>query len=623
MLTMRKRPWILLAVAVLAALGAAGYLARGELRAWAFSVTGEEDTLAQIRGVGQLALNLTHRPLKLEAETATNYGGVYPYGINTFLHQEVEPEKREESLRLIAAAGFRWIRQEFPWADIEVHGRGDFIDRRNDPAGVDAWAKYDQIVDLAEQYNVQIIARLSSPPAWSRAAGDSMGAFAPPDDFDDYANFAAAVAERYRGRIRFYQVWNEPNIYPEWGEQLVSPEGYTDLLCRAYRAIKTADPDAVVLSAPLAPTVELSGRDFNDYLFLQRMYDAGAGDCFDILSVQDYGLWSGPTDRRIRPFMVNYARPLLIRDMMVRNGDAGKAMWISEMNWNAAPEDVDPRYGRVTLEQQAQYAVLAYQRAQREWPWVGVVAFWYFKRADYEWLDGRRPEAYFQMADPDFNLMPVYSAVQELTSQPPVMYAGGYYADHWAVSYGEGWQPWPGDLDRARAASEGAEPVSFMFSGSALRIVLSEGRSPGAGVTLSVDGGPAREALQWRGGRGLHTAVIEPVGTPVIAQFVVRDAPRWWLWALIGAGLLAGGGLGIYRVRRARQVHHSTSAGAMSFGDAARCADRPCHDVQEVAPAICRPEGRRLEPTAVLPEGRCAGRRGDALAADRGMCARA
>jgi hypothetical protein len=563
MLTMRKRPWILLVIAALAALGAAGYLARDGLRVWAFSVTGEEDTLAQIRGVGQLALNLTHRPLKLEAETATNYGGMYPYGINTFLHQEVEPEKREESLRLIAAAGFRWIRQEFPWADIEVHGRGDFIDRRNDPAGVDAWAKYDQIVDLAEQYNVQIIARLSSPPAWSRAADDSMGAFAPPDDFDDYANFAAAVAARYRGRIRFYQVWNEPNIYPEWGEQLVSPEGYTDLLCRAYRAIKAADPDAVVLSAPLAPTVELSGRDFNDYLFLQRMYDAGAGDCFDILSVQDYGLWSGPTDRRIRPFMVNYARPLLIRDMMVRNGDAGKAMWISEMNWNAAPEDVDPRYGRVTLEQQAQYAVLAYQRAQQEWPWVGVVAFWYFKRADYEWLDGRRPEAYFQMADPDFNLMPVYSAMQELTSQPPVMYPGSHYADHWAVSYGEGWQPWPGALDRARAASEGAEPVSFMFSGSALRIVLGEGRSPGAGVTLSVDGGPAREALQWRGNRGLHTVVVEPAGTLVIAQFVVRDAPRWWLWALIGAGLLAGGGLGIYRVRRAQQAHHSASAGAI------------------------------------------------------------
>ena len=51
---------------------------------------------------------------------------VSPYGINVFLEQEVEPEKRARSLELVAQAGFRWIRQQFPWEDIEIHGRGDF-----------------------------------------------------------------------------------------------------------------------------------------------------------------------------------------------------------------------------------------------------------------------------------------------------------------------------------------------------------------------------------------------------------------------------------------------------------------------------------------------------------------
>ncbi|HEC21875.1 MAG TPA: hypothetical protein ENI95_03040 [Chloroflexi bacterium] len=527
------------------ALGAAGLL---WLRAHAFDLTGEEDLTSQIGGLAQLALNVVYRRPETQPFAAIEHTGVNPFGINTFLHQEVEVSKREEQVRLIAEAGFHWIRQEFPWEDIEIHGRGDFVDRRNDPEGIDAWAKYDNIVDLAEQYDLEIIARLSNPPAWSRAAGDEPGTYAPPDNFDDFANFAAVVARRYRGRIRYYQIWNEPNIYPEWGEQPVDPEAYTELLCAAYRAIKAVDPEAVILSGALAPTAELSGRDLNDYIFLQRMYDAGAGECFDILSMQGYGLWSGPTDRRLRPLIVNYGRNRLIRDIMVQNGDAHKAIWISEMNWNVAPEDVEPRYGRVTLDQQARWAPLAYERAQREWPWVGVINFWYFKRASDDWLAERRPEAYFQMAAPDFTLMPVYETMQGYATRPPVMYPGNHWADDWTVTYGEGWRPWLHEGDRARIASEGAGPVTFTFEGTSLKIVFGAHENPNYGLVYRVDGGPPLTLDQcclqetiWRGRRGRHTVEIEPVGKVVITHFVVRDDPRVTPGALLaGAVLLTG-----------------------------------------------------------------------------------
>ncbi len=81
-----------------------------------------------------------------------------PYGMNTFLEQEVLPEVREEILRMLSDSGFRYIRQQFPWEDIEIHGKNDFVDRRNNPEGVDSWAKYDNIVDLAEKYDIEIIA---------------------------------------------------------------------------------------------------------------------------------------------------------------------------------------------------------------------------------------------------------------------------------------------------------------------------------------------------------------------------------------------------------------------------------------------------------------------------------
>ncbi len=392
-----------------------------------YDLTGEEEWDGQLLGMGHW-LNTAVRPQPQLAPDQVTKGTNALFGVNTFLQQEVEPEKRERSLQLIRDAGFQFIRQEFPWEDIEIHGKGDYTDRRNDldgdgvPDPVDAWAKYDQIVELANQYDVQILARLDNPPAWTRALTDTIGTYAPPDDYNDFGDFVAAVAQRYRGQITYYQIWNEPNGNLEWGNpdlSPVNPEAYTELLCLAYRRIKAVDPQAVILAGALTPTIEISGRNLNDLIFLERMYAAGAGDCFDIMSAQGYGLFSGPTDRRLRPTVINYPHHMLIRDVMVRHGDEEKPIWISEMAWNVAPAELPAAYGRVTEEQQARYAVEAYQRAAAEWPWIGVVNYWFFKRpADYE---RNQSWYYFRLLEPDFTPLPVWDALAAYASTTPVV----------------------------------------------------------------------------------------------------------------------------------------------------------------------------------------------------------
>jgi hypothetical protein len=365
-----------------------------------WSLTGEEAPAAQLRGMVEWLGNFTRVQPRTEPDAQLQHVEVNPYGINTFLEQEVEPAKRERQAQMIAEAGFRWIRQEIPWEDIEIHGRGDFIDRRNDPNGIDAWAKYDHIVDLVEQYGLELQARIDKPPAWSRSYEDATG-YAPPDNWDDYINFVTTFAQRYQGRIRYYQIWNEPNIYPEWGENAIDPEGYTDVLCQAYAALKAVDPNNVVISAALSPTIALSARDLNEFIFLQRMYDAGAKDCFDILSTQGYGFFSGPADQRMRPTTLTFSRSIYLRDVMVANGDASKPIWISEAAWNPVDSPDVPdianrlQFGRATPEQAARYMPLAYQRAQQEMPWVGVINYWFFKRADD--TDKNQPYYYFRM----------------------------------------------------------------------------------------------------------------------------------------------------------------------------------------------------------------------------------
>ncbi len=299
---------------------------------------------------------------------------------------------------------------------------------------------------MTESYGLRLLARLSNPPAWARAA-ENAGDFAPPDDFQDYVNYAVAVAQRYRGRIHHYQIWNEPNIYPEWGDNPVSPAGYADLLCRTYQALKAVDPDIVVVSGAMAQTIALDGLNMSDLVFLQALYDAGGGACFDVLSAQGYGLRSGPTDRRLRATSVNVARHTYLRDIMVRNGDAHKPIWLAEAAWNATldatlpPADITQysNFGNVSQQQAAEYMPLFYDRVQQEWSWIGNTMYWFFTRPNP--FESDQAFYYFRMAEPDyqpekptFSPLPVYNSVRDyIKNQAPVLYRGRHQAETWQM----------------------------------------------------------------------------------------------------------------------------------------------------------------------------------------------
>jgi hypothetical protein len=442
--TYTSRKWFgfrlrtLMLLAALALIGSAALgldlASEGLIYDYLWNVTGETEPGQQLLGFGQYLMRWTRAQPDTQPYTRVDHTDVSPYGVNTFLEQEVEPEKREQQVQMIADAGFKWIRQQFPWEDIEIHAKDDFTDRRNLAAvgEISAWAKYDHIVDLTDQYGLAIIARLNGPmPVWSLPEG-ATNRSTPPANIQDFVDYAAAVAQRYQGRIRYYQVWNEPNLYPEWGDQTVSAEDYTDLLCRTYAALKAIDPENVVITGAIGPTIDLSGVNAYDLLYLQRMYQAGAGACFDVLSVQGYGLWSGPTDRRLRQTTINYQRHLWIRDMMVQNGDAHKPIWISEAGWNPIPNDPSiaylDRYGRVTMEQAAAWGPMAYERAIKEWPWIGVICWWYFKPSDEREIN--QSNYYFRLVEPDFTPTPVYHALKAYMTgeQPKVIGAGRHSA---------------------------------------------------------------------------------------------------------------------------------------------------------------------------------------------------
>lgn len=499
--------------------------ARGTSRGWLWEATGEESAWEAVKGVGALvALRLTGPRLELEPDAPIDHLGASPYGVNAFLQLEADPEVVRRSLAMLRDAGIGWARQQFPWEDIEIHARGDFEDRRNEPAR-SAWDKYDRLVKLAGEYGIGLLVRLDDPPDWAYAPDEPRGHRGPPADPADYARFVAAVVGRYCGQVRYYQLWNEPNIYPEWGERDVDPAGYAALLREAAAAARAACPDVVVVSAAMAQTTEAGGRNMDDLKYLAALYDAGWADDFDVLAVQGFGLWTGPTDRRVSPDRANFNRLLLARDLMVRRGDAAKAMWITEMGWDSPPESMDAPFGRVPEAVRAEYTVRAFERMAAEWPFVGVGFVWHFRRPDREWH--ARPEGWFRLVEPEFDETPAFAALRELALRPPVLDRGRHEVDAVALERFGPWRSVPpegeGPAD-AVVGSVGAElALRFAGDGVALRLAPAPAAaSPAPTATLAAadaTGTAAPEAA----GDAIPTAAPSVALPATTTLFVVLD----------------------------------------------------------------------------------------------------
>ncbi len=325
---------------------------------------------------------------------------VNPLCANFFLHQEVESWKQEKTLQMAQEAGIVWAKQQFPWEEAEP-GKGEF-----------AWSKFDQIVGLFEKYHLQIIARLDRPPNWTKK--DPRFRQGPPDNLNDFGDYVFAFISRYKERVRYVQVWNEPNLWNEWGGQPPNASQYLELLKITYARAKQADASVQVLSAPLAPTLEESPFALSEIIYLDQLYRLGAQRYFDILSANAFGQ-DLPPDDPPRATVLNFARVVLQRQVMEKYGDTQKAIWINEYGWNASPAYFMVRDGaliwqRVSEEKQAAYTVRGIEKARAEWPWVGLLCIWYFRQVGN--IPAERSDHYFRLLDPDFTPRQVYEAVK-------------------------------------------------------------------------------------------------------------------------------------------------------------------------------------------------------------------
>jgi hypothetical protein len=213
----------------------------------------------------------------------------------------------------------------------------------------------------------------------------------PPANPGDYASFVGEFAGRYCGRVQAIEVWNEQNLWYEWGGETLDARRYVQLLAAAYRAIKTACPGMIVVSGAPTPTGAAPPAAIRDTTYLEQMYRAGLKQFSDAIGVHPSG-YGNPPDARVQDFQAgNYSRPSHVNDssfyfrntmeqyrnIMVKYGDANKRLWPTEFGWASTGSPLPGyEYALYNTEQdQAAYISRAFEM-MRNWGFVGVAFLW-------------------------------------------------------------------------------------------------------------------------------------------------------------------------------------------------------------------------------------------------------
>lgn len=341
------------------------------------------------------------------------------YGIQAFLWWR--PEIADRDLNLIKEAGFRWVKQTFAWEDIEGGGRGHFN-----------WEHADRVVEQVNAKGLKLLARVSTDPQ-----GGVKWAGPPPDNIPYFAEFLHTMATRYRGRIHAYQIWNEPNLAREWGGKRPNPQEYVQMLKAAYQAIKSADPNAIVISAGMAPTGTNNEQAMPDDLFYREMYEAMGGSStgyFDMLGVHAAGYAAPPevspdeAAAKEIPYggerFFTFRRVEDIRQIMLEYGDEDTRVAILEFGWTTDPRPDSPYYWHgagagIDQFKQGCYIVRAFEWAKNNWqPWIGVMTLIYMPKL--EWTPDDE-QYWWAIMDPSpidqLHLRPAYVMVKNYLTQ--------------------------------------------------------------------------------------------------------------------------------------------------------------------------------------------------------------
>ena len=310
------------------------------------------------------------------------------------------------SMRMAREAGFTHAKMMLRWEAVEP-SPGNLVWKQTQEND------FDNIMKPARNEGMLMIVRVDGVPGW--AGGSPANA-----SLEAVRGFYEEAARHGKGTVVGYEILNEPNLDREWGGP-PSAGAYTAFLRAAYQGIKAGDPDALVIGGGPAPgTGNHPGATIEDVDFLNGMYDAGAAGVMDALSVHNYG---GNTPPEMDPSEcgICFRRAELYREVMVRRGDGGKPVWLTEWGYlvDAGQDMGQYDWMKVSADAQADYLVRAFRYAFTHWPWLAGSLLYNIDGAasPYQNYGGFDAKAWFSILNHDYSPRPAYGALQSMGTE--------------------------------------------------------------------------------------------------------------------------------------------------------------------------------------------------------------
>jgi len=269
----------------------------------------------------------------------------------------------DPALPHLAALGAKWARVQTGWGRCETQ-RGVY-----DFGWLDATVDKLRAVGIEPWFNVGYGNQLYTPDA-PHPTAVGWTPVREPEARAGWAAFCEALARHYAGRVRFYEVWNEPDIKPFWTPYDPSPADYAELVKLTAPALGRGDGAVKVVGGATAMAL-----GHNGFEWVQGCFEAGMGEHIDAFS---YHIYSPTPEPRYEPM-----QPTL--RALVERYRPGLPLWQGE---SGAPSKAVP--GQALAEYEFD--------EQRQ-------AVWDARRALLDLSHGAALSAFFHIADFQFYII--------------------------------------------------------------------------------------------------------------------------------------------------------------------------------------------------------------------------
>jgi hypothetical protein len=312
------------------------------------------------------------------AALPANFWGVVP---------QIPPTVQD--LQKLKRGGVESIRVPVSWGSVQPQRGGGWD-----------WSDADALIGAAAAAHLNVLPFLSTAPGWVVPTDPR---FASPEFLpvrngkqrSGWSRFVTAAVQRYgphgafwrenpqlpQRPVHIWQVWNEPNF--KYFVARPNPAEYGKLVNLTYAATKAADPHAKLIlgglfARPIEATFHVRPRQaYFASTFLQQMYASTPGikSKFTGVALHPYtGSWKNLPGRIEE-----------VRRVLVRNHDAGKSLYITEMGWSSEPHQPHNSFakGMAGQARELKGAFRLLSANQRRWHLQGV--YW-FSINDYAGL---------------------------------------------------------------------------------------------------------------------------------------------------------------------------------------------------------------------------------------------